>query len=140
MRLYIEADLSTDKADLWLDTLYFSNKNCEEDNEVSENCIRLDTHVCECKTEGNRFSAKWYGVYVGYIDKDTSGTTYTETRDFTLNWLAEMIRSKGLKLANAEGCYDKNVTVKVTELVLANGDERYVFDERDISNEIEFII
>ena len=137
MRAYINGELSTPQLDtFFLVSFWFANEECEDNTEVSENCIRLDGIWTEGSSENTEFSCKWKGVALCYLNEEGF---YLEIENFTLDDFEKMIKEKNMKIVNADGYPSSTVNAKITEFKLVDGEKELVFDTDEIE-EIEFII
>lgn len=137
MRAYIDGELDTlQKESFFVVSFWFANEDSEDNFEISENCIRLDSLHAEGSSDGTNFSIRWKGVELCYIDEQGN---YRETEDFTLDDFDKMIKEKNMRLVNADGYPSSNVNVTITNFTLVDGENELEFDT-ELIDEIEFIV
>ena len=134
MRIYLDGKLSTKQETFLPATLWFATDNCDDNTEVSEECLCLDGLFCESCVEDNEFSCRWKGVEIHY---DENGEEI-ETENFTLDKFISLITEKKMRLENMDAYYDSDVFVTITGLNIVDGDKEYDFDV-SLADEIEFI-
>jgi len=134
LRIYIDGTLSTKQETFIPATLWFATENCDDNTEVSEECLCLDSLLCESCVDDLTFSARWKGVTLCYI-KDGEEI---DTEDFTLDFLVNIIKQKKMRLENMDAYYDDDVLVNITSLSIVDGDDEYRLDI-SLTDEIEFI-
>lgn len=137
MRAYVDGQLSeVQKDSFFIVSLWFANEDSEDNMEISENCFRLDGIFTESTSDVELFSSRWKGVTLCYINEDG---VYTETEDFTLEFLDNMIKEKNMRVVNADGYPSVDVTATIKEFKLVDGENELVIDP-GLIDEIEFIV
>jgi uncharacterized protein YacL (UPF0231 family) len=134
MRVYLDGKLSTKQETFLPAGLWFATENCDDNTEVSEECLRLDGITCESSVDGNEFSCRWKGTEIHYVKNGEE----IETEDFTLEEFVSLITEKKMRLENMDAYYDDEVNVTITGLTIVEGDKEYEFDV-SLADEIEFI-
>ena len=137
MRAYIDGELSEVQKDtFFIVSLWFANEECEDNTEVSENCFRLDGIFTESTSDVELFASRWKGVTLCYVNEEG---VYTETEDFTLEYLDNMIKEKNMRVVNADGYPSVDATAIIKEFKLVDGENELVIDP-ELIDEIEFIV
>ena len=134
MRIYLDGKLSTKQETFLPATLWFATENCDDNTEISEECLCLDGLWCESSVDDNEFSCRWKGVEIHYIENGEE----IETEDFSLDKFVSLITEKKMRLENMDAYYDSDVFVTITGLSIVDGDNEYEFDV-SLADEIEFI-
>lgn len=134
VRIYIDGHLSTKQETFIPATLWFATENCDDNTEVSEECLCLDGLSCESSIDGNKFSARWKGVEIHYIENGEE----IDTENFSLDKFVSLITEKKMRLENMDAYYDDDVFVTITSMSIVDGDNEYQFDV-SLADEIEFI-
>lgn len=138
MRIYMHGTLSTPQETFIPETLFFANKDVDDNTIPAENCICLECIECECSVKGLEWSSRWKGVTL------ISDVDYDEDYDLHEN-VIKPIRENNLMLSNMDAFFDTDVNVKVDSIMILDGDwgsEIYLEDMFGIdflSEEIEFI-
>lgn len=134
MRIYIDGKLSTKQETFIPATLWFATEDCDDNTEVSEECLCLDGLSCESCVEDNEFNCRWKGVEIRYYENGEE----IETEDFSLEKFISLITEKKMRLENMDAYYDSSVNVTITGLSIVDGHQEYEFDI-NLADEIEFI-
>lgn len=114
MRIYIEGTLSTPQECFLPCDLFFANENVEENDTPSKDCVMLTGMWCESAIDGTNFSCRWKGVA---MEDDVD---YGE--DFTKQDFLDRVKERNLTLANMSANFDTNVDVKVTSIMILDGE------------------
>lgn len=133
MRIYIEGTLSTPQECFLPEELFFANENVEENDIPAKDCIRLSGLEIESGVKGNTFSCRWKGV--------TMEDELNHEEDFSKQDFLDRVKEGGLTLVNMAAYFDTDVNVKVTSIMILDGDwgtETYL-DEELFCKPIEFI-
>ena len=134
MRIYLHGNMSKKLETFLPDTLWLSNKDCDDDTEPGENCICLEGLECECSSDDNlAWSCRWKGVTL------TNEKECDE--DFEKDFLINLIKERNLTVTNMSGYYSDTVEIEITSIMLLDGDwgtETYL-DKELFSEKIEFI-
>lgn len=136
MRAYIDGTLSTLQETFIPEDLWFATDDCDDNTIVSETCMCLSGLTCESSVEENDFACRWKGVVLTYINENGDEI---ETEDFTVKEFIQMIKDRNMKLVNASAYFDTNVNMKITELLLADNENKIELDVGEVE-EIEFIV
>lgn len=134
MRIYLDGKLSTKQETFIPAGLWFATENCDDNTEVSEECLHLDGITCESFVDGNEFSCRWKGTEIHYVENGEE----IETEDFSLEKFISLITEQKMRLENMDAYYDSDVNVTITGLSIVEGDKEYEFDV-SLADEIEFI-
>lgn len=138
MRVYINGVLSKPQKSFGIVDLWFSTEKCEENTEVSVDCICLSGNMwweSSVDDDGMQFSCRWKIVECDYIDNNG---LLVETCDIGAKEFLDIIKRRGMRLVNASAIYDTDVDVKITEFLLVDGVSEERFD-LDLIDDIEFI-
>ena len=134
MRVYIDGTISTKQKTFLPATLWFSTEDCDDNTEISEDCICLEGIECESCVEGNKFTCRWKGAELGALDEDDD-EAFTE--DFTVKDFLEIIKTKKMRLTNMSAFYDEENVAKITNLTFVDADREHDFD-LSLVDEIDF--
>lgn len=135
MRIYIDGVLSTKQDTFLPTTLWFATEDCDDNTCISYQCMCLDGISCESSMRDNKFTCRWKGVEIHYIDNDGEEV---ETEDFTVSEFMDFIKAKNMRLVNMDAYFDIDVDVKITKLTLVDYIDEVEFD-LNLIDEIEFI-
>lgn len=134
MRIYLDGKLSTKQETFLPEDLWFATEDCDDNTEVSEECLRLTGLCCESCVDGYEFSVRWKGTEVHYVENGEE----IETEDCSLEKFVSLITEKKMRLENMSAYYDSDVNVTITGLTIVEGNKEYKFDV-SLADEIEFI-
>ena len=135
MRIFMDGTLSEKQGCFLPCELWFATEDCEDNTIVSEDCLCLSGHECESSVDGTKFSCRWKGVSLIYVNDDGEEI---DTEDFTYEEFINILKERNMTLQNMSANFDTDVDATITELMVCDADGDHDFDVSDAET-IEFI-